>query len=340
MAELTLKETSIYPVQVALDLKEYPLAYELSRRNKSLWRPNEKEWRKQKHNHQPKDINAPLLMALSLRSRCLAGPKKGNVEIMYIPNAPTIYVGDYIDTEGNLQPGLKKLYSDLQTEQYRRATKEGIAFVDGFLFLENHGGINNRNLLEFCYHHALHESNPNFKRTKDLNPQLLYKPFLPEKKAAFSLDKFDKETAAIALLASVRDKKGNFLPDKLNALCGIFGVGGGLGPDDNNQKFELLIPRMKGNPVSFLQEYEDATEEHSMTIRMAQKYGLLALTAKDAKLMLPTDSRSILEFKGEKENEREDAVIFYFLGAPNGKRDYSLLCGEIENRKMTELKSK
>lgn len=335
---LKLKETSIYPIQVMRDLKEYPLAYELSRRNKSLWRPDEKQWRKQKINHNPKDINAPLTMALSLRSRWNAGPTKGNVEIMYIPDAPTIFVGDYIDTEGSLQPGLKKLYSDLQTEQYRRAVRESISFIDGFLFLESYGGKNNRNLLEYVYHHALNESNPNYKRTKDLNPQLLFKPFLPEKKAEFSLEKFDKETAAISLLASTRDKKGNFITSKLNALCGVFGIGGGLGPDDNNQKFEMLIPRMKGNPASFLNEYEAATDEHSLTIKMAQQFGLLALTTKDAKLMLPTDSRTIYEFKDEKAAEREEAIIFYFLGGENGKRDYSLLCGEVENKKIAALK--
>jgi hypothetical protein len=341
MAEstLTLKDTSIYPQEVSRDLKEYPVAYELCRRNKSLWRPNEKQWRKQRVTHAPKDINAPLTMALSLHSRCNAGPTKGNVEIMYVPNAPTIFRRDYIDAAGNLQPGLEKLYgASLDTEQYRRGIKEGIVFTDGFLFLNNFGGINNRVLLEYVYHHALNEGGPKFERTKDLNPQLLFKPFLPEQKAEFSLEKFDKETAAIALIASVRDKKGHFIPEKLNALCGVFNLGGGLGPDENNQKFEQLIPRMKGNPSTFLSTYEEATEDHRMTVKMAQQFGLLAITAKDAKMMLPDDSRTIYEFKDEKAAEKEEAIIFYFLGGVNGKRDYSILCGEVENKKMSTLK--
>lgn len=289
--------------------------------------------------HTAKTINAPLLSMLSLRSRWNAGPTKGNVEIQYVPGAPTIFKGDYIDATGELQPGLRKLFGvDLDKEQYRRASDEKIGFVDGYMFLDNFGGAGKQNLLAFVFHHALNEGSPNYKRTKDLNGQLLFKPFLPEKKAKFSMDKFDLESAAVTLLSNVRDGKGNFIQMKLNALCGIFGVGGGLGPDENNQKFELLIPKMKSNPASFLETYKESTEEHRMSIKMAQQFGLLAFTSKDAKLTLPTESRSIYEFTEEKAAEREDAVINYFLGGEKGRQDYSILCGEVENKKILALK--
>jgi hypothetical protein len=327
MASVAAKD--FLPAEVAV--ADLPLAYEISNRSASQWKPKVRDPRKQ-----DKVINSSKIMMLSVRSRWNAGGRRGNVDIQYVPGAPTIFINDYVDVDGNVQPGLRKLYpgDELKKDAYLSGIKAGICFVDGYLFLENFGGKDNRLLLEFVHHHALNEGSPNFKRTRDLNSQLLFKPFLPEKKAEITLQSLDKEEEASHLFYGIRDKKGNYDVPKLNALLGIFDLGGGLGADDNAQKMVLLAPRFKSSPLRFIKDYEEATEEYIKAIGVAQNLGVLALTSKDAKMKIGAELHSLMTFNTSKEDERVQALVFHFLGTEKGKHDYTLLCGEVEIKKI------
>lgn len=315
-------------------VKDYPTVYEVSKRSASQWKQRNPDPKKQ-----AKVINSSKIMFLSIRSRWTAGGRIGNVAIQYVPGAPTIFVNDYLDIEGNVQPGLKKLYpgGELEGEQYRRGVQSGICFVDGYLFLENFGGKDNRLLLDFVYHHALNEKSPNYKPQRDINSIFLFKPFLPEAKAEINLERFDIEVEAKNLLASVRNK-GDYNEAKLNALMAIFDLGGSFGSGDNAQKMQTLALLERHSPVRFMEEYNNADKEIRMTIATAKTLGVLAITGKDVKMNIgKAPSKSILTLKSDKEEDAVEALTYYFLGAPSGKQDYSIVCGENENKKLEAL---
>lgn len=335
MSTPAIASKSILPKECTLEIHEYPHAYEISRRSASQWKQKKTDPRKQ-----PKTINSSRLSDLSVISRWNAGDRIGNVEIQYVPGAPTIFRNDYLDREGNPQPGLKKLYStdELMKDQYRRAVNSGIAFVDGFLFLDNFGGKDNRLLLDYVYHHALNESGPGYKPQRDINSILLFKAFEPEKKAVITLQGLDLEKRASELFYNIRDGKGVYNVPLLNALLGMYDLGGGLGADDLGQKMLQLAPFYRLNPTKFITDFDKHTEEYRMAIGTAEKLGVLVNTSKDAKLKIGADLMPLMEFKKETEDQRVESLVYHFLGDPAGMRDYSKMIGESDVKKVQALK--
>ena len=324
------------PKESTMDINDYPLVYEIDKRSASQWKQKNPDPRKA-----PKVINSSKIMTLAIRSKWRAGDKIGNVDIQYVPGAPTIFVNDYVDAAGNVQPGLKRLYpnGELENEQYRRGIQAGVCFVDGYLFLENFGGKDNRLLREFVYHHALNTGNPNYKPQRDINGMLLFRPFQAEKKAEVSLESWNREMEGTNLLFTARDGKGVYDPIKLNAFLSVYGVGGDLGPNDYNQKMQLLIPYVKHNPVKFIDEFEKMSNDCRLTIGTAENLGVLITTSKDVKLKVGKDIRTIKSFDKEDADKRIESLIYYFLGDPAGQRDLGIISEENEVQKLVKLKA-
>lgn len=326
------------PRETAIPMDELPMVYEVSRRTKS-------QWEEKNPGRNPKVINSTKNTSLAVRSKFNAGGRVGSVSIQYVPGAPTIFVNDYVDVEGKIQPGLKKLYpnGELESEQYSRAVKEGIKFVDGRLFLAHFGGEDNRILREYVYHHALNQGHPSFKPNPFSHPALAFRPFNPEKKAEISLGSLEVQADGLALFFSVRTKKGDTITydtDKLNALLGMYELGAELTGEANHQKMELLMPYVKANPAKFHEDFEKETAEVRIAIAVATKLGVLAFTSKDAKLNIGAKIDTILEFKTQKDVDRTEALTYHFLGASEGKRHYSAMTGEIEVQKIAQLSKK
>lgn len=326
--------TAIDTLPKELTLEEYPLVYEISRRSASQWKQKNPDPRKQ-----AKVINSSKINIITMRSRWNGGPRVGNVDIQYVPGAPTIFKRDYVDASGTIQPGLEKLYSkaELDGEQYRRAVQLGVQFVDGYLFLENFGGKDDPLLAKYIYLHAMNEGRPDFKMSRDLNAMFVFKPFMPEKKAELSLEHFDLQLEALNLLGSVRNGKGVYNQEKLNALMGIFNLGG-FEISENAQKMQALALYLRPDPTRFLKTYTDITQEYRMTIGIAQKLGIIAFTSKDVKMKIGAETRALFELKGEKGEDNTESLVYYLLGDEKGKQDYSMLCGEVDVKKVEALK--
>lgn len=322
------------PKAPELAISELPLVYEVSKRSASQWKQKNPDPRRQ-----AKTINSAKIINLSVKSRWRAGGNLGNVDTQYVPGAPTIFVNDYVDAQGNVQPGLKKLYpgGELEREQYNRGVKAGICFVDGYLFLENFGGKDNRLLLEFVYHHALNEGGPNFLLQRDLNSVLLFKPFQPEKKAELSLVNMEKERDGMNLFFSARSPSGEYHVEKLNALLGMYGLGGGLSFEENAQKMQLLAPYAKLNPAKFADDWAKETEEYRVSIGVATSLGVLAFTSKDVKMNIGSEMVNLVSLNSAKADDANESLIYYFMGTEAGKRDYSRMTGEIEVQKIAKL---
>lgn len=329
-ATLTLPKKAIF------NIEDLPTTYEIVNRSASQWRQ-----KNPRPGEQPKTINSSKIMDLSLRSRWNAGKGIGNVDIMYVPGADTIFVNDYIDEDGKLQPGLKTQYpnGELNKEQYRRACQAGICFVDGYLFADTWGGKNNPLLLQYLHLHQFNIASPNYVMQRDMMGMFLFKPLVPEAKAEVNLSVFDYLDKATSLLASVRSGK-EYDTAKLNALLGVFSIGAELGPNANGQKMELLVPFATGKPKMFVEEVEKQTNQVRMDIATAQTLGILAITSKDVKMTVTGQPEaSILSFKSKDMNDeaRAQALIYHFLGGSKGKLEYSLLRAEVENKKMLAL---
>lgn len=317
-------------------LEDLPLIYEVITRNKSQWRP------KKVQNKKSPDINIAGRINLSVSSKWNAGGRRGDVRIQYVPGAPTIFINDYVDVDGNVQPGLKKLGYDLEKRDYERAVKEGICFVNGILFLENYGGKDNRNLLEYVYYHALHEGAPNFKKTRNLTSMLTFRALVAEKKAAKPLENLETEVEAMNLFGSIRfvNPDGTFTYNvpKLNAILGIYDEGGGLGPEDYNQKLAALLPYFRKSPMAFLNEYKKHIQEYDAAIKMAQTFNVLTIASKEVKLKSGTSNTTIKTFSKEDKKTNIEDLIFHFMGNPQGQNDYNVLIAETEKAKITALK--
>ncbi len=108
--------------------------------------------------------------------------------------------------------------------------------------------------------------------------------------------------------------------------------------EDDNQKMIQLVPFYKLNPAKFYADYEAFTEEYLVSIKVATQLGVLVMTSKDAKLKIGAEMTTLMEFKGEKEEERINMLTYYFLGDQNGMMNYSRMQGESDVKKIDALK--
>lgn len=326
-AELILEKEEI----TTTDL---PLVYELSTRGKSQWqkRVTEKDNRR-------KEINCAKIIAVDVRSKWNAGPKMGLIEIQYVPGAPTIFKNDYVDANGERQPGLISLKYDLK-EEYRRAVEEDIKFVDGMLFLENYGGKGNLTLLNYMHHHGSNEASPNFKRAKNMNTMFLFKPQMKEKKAATQLDNLEIENEAHNLFTRLRTKtaKGfDYDVAKIDAILGILNIGGEYRENESSQKMLAIKPYINA-PVKFMKAYNDSIEEYQKTINLATQFKALVIKGKEAKIAITGVAPLTIELSNDSREKNVEELIFNFMGTESGKITYQQLLGEVDAKKIEALK--
>lgn len=318
--------------------KEPVLLYELVRRIKSSWKPNVK-----KGNTRMKDISTAKWMTLDVRSRYNGGPGVGMVEIQYVPGAPTIRRNDYVDAGGNQQKGLISLYGreHLDIELFKRASMENLRFVDGIFFLDQYGGASNTILLEFISHHEMNQAAPNFKVGRNHNTLFLFKPLEKEKKATADLDTIEMEMNAMSILNSLFTKKGEnttYDTAKINAILGLLQEGGGLGSNESGQKVLLIRSFVHKNPAGFLKAYNDTIEEYGKTVKLATQFKVLTISGKEAVVKITSQEPQKIELKSAKYDENVEALIFHFLGTPDGDILFSQMQAEIENQRIEALK--
>lgn len=326
---------------------EYPLIYELSQRGTSQWKRRGTE-----NSKNPQIINCAKSIMLEVRSKWNAGKDRngrnlGEVEIQYVNGAPTIFVNDYVDKDGNKQPGLRTLYGNeaLKGELLRVASEEGgtgIKFENGLLYVEKYGGRENRTLCEFLAHHASNEGAPNFARKRNMNTMFLFRPLVKEKKAANQLEHLELANEVSNLYTALRTKNGKvFEYDtvKINALCAIFNTGGGLMVNESSQKMLALMPYTK-DVVKFMEIYNASMKEYTTTVNLAMKFGIISLKEKEAKIKITNVTPFSIELHKSKKDENIEELIYHFLGDQAGEVTYTQIVSEVEDKKMEALNSK
>lgn len=313
----------------------FPLIYEIVQHHASIWKPKQIQGKKSPN------INIAKRIDLSVKSRWNAGDRRGFVDIQYVPGAPTCFVNDYVDIEGNVQPGLKKLGYDLKKTDYYAGVKEGIHFANGVLFLENWGGLSNRVLCEFVYLHSLNEASPHFARTRNTISMHIFRPLVAEEKAEKPLHNLDAEVKSANLLGSLRSKnaKGEYAYDspKMDAILSMHSLGGGLGIADVNQKLATIYYEHKKSPVAFLNKYNESMDEYKMSIAVAQNLNVLTVGSKEAKLKIGNATRSILDFKKTNKEENIEELVFHLITTGSGANDYNEMLSEVEKKKIEAL---
>jgi hypothetical protein len=170
---------------------------------------------------------------------------------------------------------------------------------------------------------------------------LCFKALVEEKKAAKPLENLEAEVEATNLFGSLRTKKGDkFTYDtvKLNAILSIYNEGGGLGPEDYNQKLACLLPHFKSNPLRFLDNYNKAIEQYEVAIKTGVKLNVITIASKEAKIKIGTETRMVLTFTKESKDENIEALIYHFMTAGVGANDYNEVVSEIEKKKIEALK--
>ncbi len=318
--------------------QEFPLVYELSRREKSAWVLKDQHNNKPQNKH--RDINCAKILFVEMRSRWNGGKGKGEIEIQYVPGAPTIFVNDYTNGKGELCKGLKSLNYDLKGDDYRRAVQEDIKFVDGYLYLENYGGNNNPILLEYMYHHGSNEMAPNFVKKRNMNTMFLFKPMVKEKKAAAQLDNMDVEMEAMTLFNKLRLTGGEnpaYDTAKLNAILGMLQEGQGLSENESAAKMLLIRPLIKNKPVEFMKLYNDTMKDCNLRIATGVSLKVIEIEPKEAKIKITGMEPIAIPLSKEKRDENVEALIFYFLGDESGRILYSQFKGEVEAKKIEAL---
>ncbi len=310
---------------------EYPLVYEVSKRGKSSWTPKDKS----RHT----TINTAKNFFLDVRSKTKIEGRVGEVEIQYVPGAPTIFVNDW--KEGGVEyKGLKSLGYDLKGDDYRRAKEENIRFVNGILYLENYGGQGNVTLCQFMHHHGMNEGAPGYKRNPRMQSMFLFKPLVKEKKAVASLDSLEVEQIAINLFAGLRKKAGDtfeYDTAKIDAILGMLNEGGGLQDNESSEKMLLIKPFVYAGAAKFMKLYEDTINEYKMVINMATTLKVLTIGEKKAEVKIRQIQPIVIELNNESREANIEALIFHFLGTEMGKITYSQLVGEVEAKKIEAL---
>lgn len=332
-----MQDTLVLDAPIAI-ATNHPLIYELSKRGSSSW--VKKGTEKDKN---PQHLNCAKSILLEVRTKWNAGPGQGEIEIQYVPGAPTIFVNNYVDANGEKQKGLRELGYDLKGEDLRRAVEENIKFVNGFLYLETYGGLDNKTLLDFIEHHSSNEGSPNFKVKRNMNTMFLFKPLVKEKQAANQLENLEIENEAHNLFTNLRTKAGKgfeYDTAKIDAILGILEIGNGLQSNESSQKMLLIAPYIK-NSVKFMKVYNEAIENYKTTIKLAVTTKVIVFGKGEVKIHI-TNVTPVITFELAKttKDEQTEELVFHFLGTESGRITYSQLIGEVENKKLEALGSK
>lgn len=314
--------------------------FELTNRSKSQWVKKGTQ-----HSPNPRHLNAPREYTLPIRSRLYRGEGKGYAETQYVPGADTIFVDDVKDAKGLvIQKGLRNQGYDLRQE-YERATNLGIKFVFGLLDLKKYG--DDPRLLEFLNNHEDNLESPTNTTKGGKDPRKIqsfnFAPLRKEEKAKKAIEMLEDDAAALEFLTKLRKKKDGeytYNTDVINAVCHIFEIHQAYMDGAPAQKVEALIQLAKRNGAGFINAIRDTVDEYRMSIGVAQQYGVLHITSKDAKLQTATDVAVIKELSGEGRDENIEELIYFFIGDDKGKQNYSLMCGETDVRKAESLRNK
>lgn len=291
----------------------------------------------------PRGLNSPKRIDLPMTSRHHLGKNKGFIKTQYISGANTIYVDDYVDADGNLQPGLKKQNYDLDKER-ERSIGLNIHFVFGVLDLRKYG--EDPNLIEFVNKHEMNAESPAGKAAdRTVSRMFQFQPMRKEEKAVKKTVNFDDNLEAMTLVGTLRRKTGDgyeWDTPRINALLNIIGgKTADLGIEDNGQKFNLILGFASTNAPEFLRTIKETLQDTHMGIAKAIQFGILTISSKEALMKIGEGSapRSIYEYpSGTTEDNRVEALAIHLLGGSSqATNDLNLLTGELEVAKLNEM---
>lgn len=304
--------------------------FELTNRSKSKWVKKGQE-----NMPNPKTLNSPKNIFLPMSSRVWDEASKRWTPTQYIIGANTMYVDDrtVVGEEGKIEvvKGLRSQGYNLKEEE-ARSKRLNIKFDKGVLFLDRYGA--DSVLEEFVVTHENNEERPSKKVDPNKFRLFNFAPLRKEEKSKKRLVNIPLEVEAVNMVSKLQTKTpaGGYTYDThmLNVLLNIFDEGVGLKDEDAAQKMEILWTMAKRDGAAFMQIVNKSFENYRMSVGKAIKFNILELNAKEAKLVIGTKKRAIVEFAGEKDNERTDKLVMHFLGSPSGINDYKEMYGQIE----------
>lgn len=286
----------------------------------------------------PIQMNTSATHALSMKSRVYRGPGKGYYDIQYVIGANTIFVKDYVDSEGKIAPGLESQKYDLKAE-YEKSVGLGIKFEFGLLSLDKFG--DDPILEEYVRHHENNIEAPNAESKKDrtVSRMFLFRSLQEEKKAEKRLVDLDSEKEAMDIVFSLRSgsqaKGYTYDVAKMDALLRLLGIGAGLTEADSAQKLEVILHYSKSMPKEFVSIItEETNAAKSAVIRGLE---LKVISIDKGELKFTHDKRTLLSFAKSTKDDNITEAVYHFI-ALKGNDDYAVLREKIEEAKAATLK--
>lgn len=315
----------------------------------------------------PVYLNTSKSHMLLMASRLFLGTGNGYMHTQYIVGAPTHYLNDYYeDGEGNLvleslfltaqqatekgyqfRPGLKTLYNNDQKAlnlELGNSNRLGVCFENGILELGKYSS--DPVLLRFVNEHEQNDDAPRAAENKDVKRSRLFqfKKLVKEQVAGKSrnVENFDADFQAMEFVATLRKKVRDgyeYDKDMLTAVLTILEDGKGLGAEDVQQKFALIVKAAKADGAAFMGMINTAMDEIKMGISVAEKLKVLSFSAKEVKMMESGKDRVIYTFKkGAEKVGAINELVLHFLSGPQGDSDYVELIRLTDVAKVAALK--
>ena len=284
----------------------------------------------------PEHLNTPSTLKLSLRVPIMI-KGVGKRRIQYIPNAPTLFIDDYQDENGKIQPGLTTLKYDINAG-YREATQMKIRFNHGLLKLADYEG--DPLLAKFLEIHPDNVDSPYHNKNSKL---FAFKALNKEANAQEKLKPIETEHEAVGLVLALRKKEPGAGKDKkyvydlprIDAYLRMMGIGSGIAEAAEEQKIELLVAAARKMPSDFIDTIEDSTSEYTMSIGKAVTSKVISFDKKEAKFA--DETKAFIVFDKESKATAEEQLMFYFL-TPDGAEKYNKMILKTSEAGANSLK--
>lgn len=261
---------------------------------------------------------------------------------IYIPGAPTRFIDDVVDANGNvIEKGLKSRGwdKDAITEGKKRALRQNVHFKWGQLVLNTYG--DNALLVEYLKNHEFCADSPHFDRMTLANKGGLIKWHIdkPEQEAEEKLVgiSIDHEiTSLLVKLAKPAGKTMEYDFAKIDALLTMFGIGGGIPPAEYARKVLAITAFAKENPAKFLSHYNSETALYRDNV--AQAVNIKVIDISGANALFVDGKKEFYTFVSKSTSDKYDELVLHFLGKTGMNNYQTMLIKTEAEKKLKALK--
>ena len=274
-----------------------------------------------KDGYMPNDPNAPKItyaasLSLPIRSRVWMGKEFGGwVDTQYVEGSPTIYSKTLKDRAGVvIHYGHDHYGYDLRKE-YQNTMGKSIQFKDGILNLNDFGF--DMQLREFVLNHEFNEDRPGFKEVfpgSNRNPAFKFCIMVKEQKATAAITKIQDSYNAIGIALSLRKETADgcvYDLAKIDAILDMLNVGGGLLPEEPEQKISMIALYAASKPLEFSSIIESEIEAMKLAIGTSHTLGVIKINKKG--VSFKDEQATFIDFKGTSERDAVEDLAYYFL---------------------------